>query len=60
MLNGGMIKNTSVKARTYTDRALGKMQSQLYKQIEHLEIYIKELHKKNVELKERIILLEKT
>lgn len=55
-----MIKNTSVKARTYTDRALGKMQSQLYKQIEHLEIYIKELHKKNVELKERIILLEKT
>ena len=39
--------------------SLGKFQSQLCEQVEHLALYIKELHEENVKIKERIILLEK-
>jgi len=39
--------------------SLGKFQSQLCEQMEHLAIYIKELHEENVDLKERISNLEK-
>lgn len=38
--------------------SLGKFQSQLCEQMEHLAIYIKELHEENEELKIRIIKLE--